>query len=65
MRPCTQGVELFSTWQVTQNFCTNAVISLGVNQTASTIGGLAVGVPGEMRGEQIQFLLAQRRDIST
>lgn len=29
----------------------DTVISLGVNQTASTIGGLAVGVPGEMRGE--------------
>lgn len=32
--------------------------SLGVNQTASTIGGLAVGVPGEMRGAcQIMILL--------
>jgi len=26
----------------------------GVNQTLSTIGGLAVGVPGELRGEYIE-----------
>lgn len=28
-----------------------ASLSLGPDQTASTIGGLAVGVPGEMRGK--------------
>lgn len=44
----------------TVSACSIAVISpdpaqlysaYGVNQTKSTIGGLAVGVPGELRGE--------------